>query len=445
MKLRIFSILIAFSLLLAACAPKNATPTGVVDESPYQVQGTFEVTNDFVLAIYYVEHAVGLVDMHAFVIRDEEWEIPVDSQVLGYMDVNDDFLGGTFDLNLPLRPEGTFNDVDNDGESDTGVQIFAVSYWPNLYGGPFSVGDDRSAGWPSYLASVRTDTENNDEVIGGDLLVWAPDADQSFPTGFGADGLLFTADDPVGPLPAGWTQVNLDSEPFTQIRQPTLSMQLYEPQDVALKDFSGMSYTEAFEAMFAVVRVEYAFNGIDGKQPDWDALYAEILPRVQQAERDNDRQAYYLALRDFTLAFNDGHVGLGGGSQYLGEMFQRDVEGGYGFAIRELDDGRFLVNFLLAGGPAEQSGMVLGAELLEVDGRPTAEALLDVRPYSMPHSSTFSLRYQQARYLLRAPLNTERVFTFANPGGAAQTIAPAGRIRTAGRQHRLHPHQFQQR
>src|SRR5690606_20743820 len=139
---------------------------------------------------------------------------PVDSQVLGYMTYDAETLSGTFDLNLPVLPEGEFNDVDNNGRQDDGVQIFAVGYSPNLYGDPFSVGDDRSLGWPSYLATVKTDTENDNEVIGGMLIVWSPDADQQFPTGFGEDGLLFTNDDPVAPIGAGYTIVDLDQDPF---------------------------------------------------------------------------------------------------------------------------------------------------------------------------------------------------------------------------------------
>jgi len=39
---------------------------------------------------------------------------------------------------------------------------------------------------------------NKDEVIGGKLIVWSPDDQQQFPTSYGADGLLFTKDDPAG-------------------------------------------------------------------------------------------------------------------------------------------------------------------------------------------------------------------------------------------------------
>lgn len=426
---RLLALIVVLSLALSACGgvepvgseteePASTGAPAAAEDEPVQVKGTYTITNDFVFT-YYVENAVALLDMHGFVIRDEEWELPVDSQVLGYMTYDAEKLGGEFDLNLPALPEGEFNDVDNDGQEEQGVQIFAVGYSPNLYGGPFSAGDDRSRGWPSYLASVKTDTENNDEVTGGKLIIWSPDAGQEFPTGFGSDGLLFTSDDPVGPIAAGYTIVDLDTDPFTFTKTPTAEMTLYEPADVAVKDYSELSYTEAFDKMFEVVRKEYAFNGIEGKQPDWDALYDELKPRVEQAEKDKDPNAYYLALRDFTWAFKDGHVGMDGGD-YANQDFTQATEGGYGFAIRELDDGRVVVIYVLEGGPAAQAGMQVGAAVTKFNGEPVADAIGKVRPYVI-QSSDFAIRYQQARYLLRTTPGDTAEVTFINPGGSEQT------------------------
>jgi len=358
MNLKMTKKLCALSALLAflvSCAPKP-DETGAEAEAPTLITGSYQVTNAFVLATYYVENAVALVDMHGFVIRDEEWELPVDSQVLGFMTFDPKTLKGTYELSLPAEPRGEFNDVDNDSDEDAGVQIFSVAYSPNQYGGPFSEGDDRSRGWPSYLASVKTDTENQDEVIGGRLVVWAPDEDQNFPTAFGEDGLLFTQDDPTEPIPAGYSIVDLDQSPFAFVQSPKPELVLYEPSDVALKDYSALSYTEAFDKMFEVVRKEYAFSDIEGKAPDWEALENEIRPRVQKAESQRDANEFYLALRDFTWAFKDGHVNLNGGD-YGAQDFQSIASSGYGFAIRELDDGRVVVIYVLEGGPAADADL----------------------------------------------------------------------------------------
>ena len=58
-----------------ASAPSGSRPAG--DSGLSEITGKFTYTND-IITTYYVEHAAGLVDMYGFVIRDKEWEIPVD-------------------------------------------------------------------------------------------------------------------------------------------------------------------------------------------------------------------------------------------------------------------------------------------------------------------------------------------------------------------------------
>lgn len=410
-------LLVVLTMVLAACGSKS-TPTG--DNEPYQITGTMDYTNAFIGMIF-EEHAVALVDMYAFVIRDEEWEIPVASQTLGFMSMDEETMHAEYVLQLPAKPTGQFADVDNNDQADMGVQIFAVAYWPNVYSGPYSEGDDRSRGWVTGFASVTGDPERDDEVNGGILMVWAPDASQSFPTGYGEDNMLFTADDPVGPIPAGWNIVDLDQSPFTFTKESEPVIALTEPLDYAVKDYSSDSYTEAFDKLIEFLRINYAFNGIEGKEPDYDALVAELRPRVEQAEADNDPEAYYLALRDLTWAFKDGHVGMDGGD-YSGNLFNAAVEGGYGFSIRELDDGSFVVIYLSAGGPAELAGMQVGAVVTAWDGQPITEAVSAVVPWALPQSTEWLVRYQQARYLLRAAPGDEAEVAFTNPEGESQTV-----------------------
>jgi len=416
------------SFVLSACGGKSdvistSTETLTIPpgEEPYQLSGTFKVTNGFVFDTYFVENAVALVDMHGFVVRDNYWELPVDSQVLGYLKMDIPNLSGTWNISLPEKPQGVFNDVDNNGKTDTGVQIFAASYFPNFSGGPFAEGDDRSFGWPNYLASVRTDGTKEYEVTGGKLVIWSPDDKQSFPSGFGTDGLLFTTDDPEVKIPSGYSIVDLDQKPFKINKEGKPDLQLYEPADFAVKDFSALSYTKAFEAMFKFVSLYYAFNGYPDIQPDWQKLYAAIKPRIQKAETDKDANAFWLAMRDFTWAFKDGHVGLSS-TDYYNQLFNKETAGGYGFSMLALDDGQMVVIFVLDGGPASVAGMQIGAVVTTFNGKPIKDAIQAVQPWTLPMSSEWDLRYQQARYLLRAPLGTEATVTFTNPGGISQTV-----------------------
>lgn len=410
--------------------PTASGPSPVIKEGqPYLVRGSFKVTNDFVLKNYFYEHAVAVLDMHGFVIRDDEWELPVESQVLGDMDVQSDYLGGTFTVLLPLRPVGEYNDVDNNGKTDTGVQIFAVGYAPNLYGEPFAEDDDRSRGWPSYLATVKADPENKDEIIGGQMLVWSPDESQQFPTDFGPDGLLFTADDPVGPIPAGYSVVDLDVRPFGVTQTPEPQLTLYEPADIAKKDFSDLGMLEAFEKMFEIVRKEYAFTGIEGKSPDWDALYAELKPKVEKAQQGNNERAFYEAMRILYNAFQDGHVSLGGDPMI--QDFWATNGGGFGFTIRELTDKRVIVDWVKPDGQADKLGIKQGAEVTAYNDKPISEAIDAVEPF-FQESSPASIRYAQAVWLVRASPGDQASVTFKNPGGASKTVRLTAEQETEG-------------
>ncbi len=391
----------------------------ISSNEPYEVTGTFTYSND-IITTYYSENEVALIDMYGFVTRNLEWIIPVSSQTLGFLQIDVANKTGSYSLQLPEIPTGQFADVDNNNKQDNGVQIFAVSYWPNLAGGPYSEGDDPSRGWPNYLASVRTDPENHDEVIGGNLVVWSLDEHQQFPTGFGSDGKLFTADDPVGSIPVGYSIVNLDTKPFSVSQPAKPNLTLYEPPDAAIKDFSSDSYTQAFDALVTFLRTDYAFNGIQTKQPNWDQLVTQIRPRVQKAEQNQDATAFYEALRDFTYAFKDGHVGMNGGD-FFQQDFQTNYLGDLGFTARILDNGQVMVNTIVSKGPAEAAGMQTGATLTQFNGKPVMDAINAEPLFFGQQSSPFGILHNKTIMLNRAKVGARASVTFTNPGGQTQT------------------------
>jgi C-terminal processing protease CtpA/Prc len=400
----------------------SVTPTPLLLNSGQTttVSGDFTYTND-ILITYYAENAVSLYDMHGFIVRDKEWQLPLNSQVLGWLKINTSTKRGTYHLELPAQPEGTINDVSHRNQPGEGVQVFAVAYAPNLAGGPFYEGDDVSLGWPTYLASVETDPENKDEVTGGKLVVWAPDGNQLFPTGFGTDGLLFTDDDPVAPLPAGYSVIDLGLRPFGIDRREEETLTLYEPKNIALKDFSNLSFSAGFKQAFDIIRQQYAFNGIAEKQPNWDSLYAAIAPRIQDAETQQDVNAYYAALVDFTLAFKDGHVGISDGNAQQQYLIQR-LAYGYGLAARELDDGSVIVVYLLDQGPAQKAGVKVGAKVISVNGTPVANAISAI-PLLQPSSTDYGKRFDQVGLLFRGARNAQLQLAFQNPSSAVQTAS----------------------
>jgi C-terminal processing protease CtpA/Prc len=353
-----------------------------------------------------------LEDQAGFINRDPSFIIRPESQTLGQ--ITSDFLDSpfTYSLALPIEPQGTQRDVDQDQTEDAGVMVFAVAYWTNKFGDPFLEKRDLfGGGWSTAYASTRVTEEvsRRREVIGGKFLVYAPDAEQGFPSGFGSDGLIFTADDPIVTLPYGYTLVDLDSQPFIFDRSRRSTVDLIEPDFAALDDFSQMSYTEAFDAMIEKLRREYAFT--DYKNIHWDALAADYRPLIATAEAANNRNAYLRALRDFSFAIPDGHVQ----GPVLSTETRIATEGGLGFALAELDNGRIVVSYLTPSGPAASAGIRLGDTILAINGQPAGDYVSTIVPWNSPFSTEHTHRLQQLRYATRFRLGTTTEVTYARP------------------------------
>ena len=218
----------------------------------------------------------------------------------------------------------------------------------------------------------------------------------------------------------GYTIVDLDTTPFETHRDRVYYLTLLEPMDAAVKDFSDLSYTEAFNKMFDTIKTEYAFKDIPDKSPDWDALYDDLYPRVEKTQEDDDPYGFFLVIREFMLAFRDGHVYMDGGDLEL-EYIYGMIYSGYGFAIRELDDGRSLIVHVTRGGPADQAGIQIGSEITHFNNIPITEAISQVPPFSS-QSTEFGLRYEQAQFLLRAPIDKEADITFLDLNGNKKTV-----------------------
>lgn len=425
MKPRLFQFLAAISLLLVACAPQAGTSIPPATESVTQGSGAKTVTGTVTYTNYFFTEGVAqpvviLEDQGGFVERDRKFLIPVQSQVIA--EITSDFYISpfTYSLSLPEKPNGTLHDVDHDGNAETGVMIFAVAYWTNTWGDPYLERRDQfGGGWSSAYASTRVsdDRDSYYEIYGGKYLVYAQDDRQQFPSGFGADRKLFSDDDPIMDLPAGWSVIDMDQSPFAIDLSEDPTIELIEPESAALVDFSALSYTEAFDGMAGKFNNEYAFTEL--KKIDWDVKITEFRPRFEEADKSKDSHAYALALRDFLWSIPDTHVGFG--TNLLDEDFSIETAGGLGFAIRETDDGKIIANFILDGGSAANAGMQWGAEVISIDGVPVSDVVEATVPWSSPFSNPEIRRLQQLRYATRFKLEKGQVeVKFKNVSGSEQ-------------------------
>ncbi len=372
----------------------TATPTITTKNSnePVTIVGNAKITFPL-FENYLVEPYVMLEDEAGFVNRDFDFIIPPQDQVLGPLTPRGE---NTWDyvLHLPSLPPGILVDVDNNSQNDTGVRIFAVAVQANTIGDPF-LGSDEFRGWSTVWTSARIDSENRDEIVGGKLIVWSPDNKQSFPSDFGSDKLLFTNDDPTKNIEAGYTIVNLDSNPFTFTKERISEIILYEG-DVEINDLSDLSYTEAFNALWSKASIEYPFTQL--KSVDWQNIYDRFAPQVTKAEASSDPQAWYLAMRNFAWSIPDGHIGLGGDD---GGLFQKEAGGGAGLGMTELSDGRVLVNYVDTSGTAAKAGIKLGDEIISYNNIPIRQAIQSITPLNGPFSTDHVLKLEQYRYISR--------------------------------------------
>jgi C-terminal processing protease CtpA/Prc len=432
---RKFVLLFAAALLQAACSgpggagsPTTGSSTGQFEMAEIQndeggavtITGEVAYTNPFFTEAV-AEPLVILEDQAGFVDRDRGYLMPLESQTMGQ--ITSDFFTSpfTYSISLPIVPQGGWRDVDQDGEEDEGVLVFAPAYWTNAFGDPFLEKRDlHGGGWSGAYVSTKLseDAATQGEYIGGKVIIYAADGNQGFPSGFGADAELFTEDDPVVGVPQGYTVVDMDTDPFTFDRSREVTMDLLEPPGAALDDFSSMDYLEAFDAMIAMMREEYSFTELKGL--DWDALNDEFRPRFEAAADDNDADAYAFALRDFLWSIPDGHIGFSF-PDVLNEQFNIDTATGLGMAIRDTSDGRVIVNFLTPEGPAETAGIQLGAQILSLNGQPIDDAVDAALPWSSPFSTDHVRRLQQLRYAVRFPEQVAVAVEFQNPGGSVQT------------------------
>jgi C-terminal processing protease CtpA/Prc len=401
-------------------APPASTPTptrpvpvaaaGLGADEPVSITGEIPFTSPFFLAGN-AEPFVLLEDETGFIRRDREFIFPLEGQTIGPVEqISDNALRYT--LPLPSAPLGTLVDLDHDGAEDRGVMVFAIAYWSNTWGDPFLEERD-GRGWSNAYTSARTDPNQEDEIVGGVLLIWAPDGGQEFASDFGPDELLFTEDDPTQSIPAGYSLVDLDERPFRLYKEPTPSIDLLEGES-AVNDFSSLPYAEAFGALFDKVSREYPFTAEKGI--DWEALRSKFMPRFEAADNYNE---YYHALKDFTLAIPDSHVGV----SFDADIFYADYGGSFGLVLTQLTDGAVIASQVLDGYPAGKAGILPGAEILLWDGQPTQAAVDQVSSYFGPFSTSQAERPMQLLSLTRLPIATRISIRYTNPGEPPKDVS----------------------
>lgn len=141
----------------------------------------------------------------------------------------------------------------------------------------------------------------------------------------------------------------------------------------SVHNFTAMEYTEAFEAFLETMQEEYVLS--EWKETDYEALEAEILPMVEEAEREQDPAAYDIALMTCCYRFYDGHVQYNiQDPQCEEEVRERLAGNDYGFSMITLDNGDTVAVLAETDSDAGRAGIHNGTVITKWGGVPIEEA-----------------------------------------------------------------------
>jgi C-terminal peptidase prc len=397
------TLVIGAVLSLAVLPAWAASPSRQVAGGPHTITGSYQTTNP-INPLLGTQPSVVLYDMTGQILKDFDFRSPPQAQVLGT--INGDIVSGTYTLTLPDMPHATLLDFDGDTATPSAVQVFVTMTYLNLFGDEYI---DRGESEATLGMSARLDPLSYD-VIGGAILVWSAKEGELFPGGMGPDGAAFTADDPLVALPAGWSAISLETDPFTIVRDPTVDIPVLENSG-ELHDYSALSYVDAWDKLFQRTRETYPFTA--EKHLDWDAIYNTVTPLVKAATTDLD---FHLAIIRFGEMIPDTHVG------YVSlPVLTNLLVGGIGITkLAVTDDGEVVVVSVSPNSPASQAGFQTGTTLVTVDDKPALQAL-DETPLLLNSASTPHVRrYFQALTMLQGPIGSEVALTWHNLNGTEQ-------------------------
>lgn len=317
----------------------------------------------------------------------------------------------SFSLSLPISPQGEPTSITGaDADADELPQVFSLDLVSNTAGTPFLTDVDGYDGSATLISSVDLDDAGG---ATGQLAVWSDGAGARFPSEVGDDGEALTRDDPLADLDAGWTIVDISSDAYDFDRDAEVQVG-FPGSSSDPNDFSDQGWAEAFDSLVDQLEREYPFD--DLKEIDFDNLRDTYGPLVEQAEQDDDLDAYTLAIYQFSLKFNDGHVSS---SQPI-EWFQDNYGSGFGLALGQADDGTVFVVSVLRGGSADDAGIEVGDTIEEWGGDDIETAIADT-PLALSASSDFARDIQRVTLITRAPDGDTVEVGYTNGDGDSDT------------------------
>ncbi|TXG79365.1 MAG: hypothetical protein E6R14_11150 [Thermomicrobiales bacterium] len=398
----LLALLMPLTLARAQEAAPEASPVSTAEGAgPVSLIGTLSASN-FALSSIYQKPTFALLDLTSDIPAPDSEFAPIESQILGFITAPlfQQDTAGTYQIDLPIAPSGetiTFGD-------GSGVQVFKVVLGNNIYGSERLEQIEQEGS-----TSARYDNRTG-AFLEGNVLVYAADDQALFPIGAGEDGAWFTEDDELQALEPGYSAVHLALDGAATVdRNAQVTVDIVEDPARASADFSGMGILESFNALIDRLAERYSWTELRGL--DWEAIRAEYLPMVEEADANGDYVEYAYVLVSIADSVKDSHVtvyptssegiqAIQQAKAVMAASFMATI-GAVPYWIPDPENpgdptaGTVQIIAVGESGPAHDAGWVPGTEIISIDGKSIEE-----RRAEIPLGATGASIGTEANYVL---------------------------------------------
>ncbi len=148
-------------------------------------------------------------------------------------------------------------------------------------------------------------------------------------------------------------------------------------------NYSDLGWTDSFEKTIDYLEEEYILN--EWKEIDYDRIREELIPKVKEAEQNNDELAYVAALYELKYEFHDGHVTVRGDMAGRNAAIAMMAGNDYGFSMFRANTGEVVAILVDEESEAYKSGIHNGTVITKWDDVSIDEACAGVKCIDREH------------------------------------------------------------
>lgn len=209
---------------------------------------------------------------------------------------------------------------------------------------------------------------------------------------------------------------------FTQISSTILYTAIENP---VIGNYTRVNYVKCFSGIIKEMKRNYCLN--DWKQIDYDFLEEMIMPKVKNAQEEQNEVDFCIALCEYCYYFYDGHVSLDWHSNKGENIYNKAKEkmagNDYGFSMITLDNNETIAIMVDEDSQAYKNGIHNGTVVTQWNGVEISKAKEEVKciypGYAFPVKENEDIL--KATFLAGKG-ETENQITFINDNGEEQKL-----------------------